>query len=72
MMYEKKAMISIGGCYWKKFTEKRQKERQESRGAPATLKGYMIKLNQLAVIILELNLWKLIFHGIQSSRPVNL
>ncbi len=30
---------------------KRQKERQESRGAPATLKGYMIKLNQLALII---------------------
>lgn len=29
-----------------------QKERQESRGAPATLKGYMIKLNQLAWIIL--------------------
>ncbi len=27
---------------------KREKERLESRGAPATLKGYMIKLNQLA------------------------
>lgn len=48
----------------------RQKERQESRGAPATLKGYMIKLNQLALIIPRSTAWKPVFRDTRSSLPV--
>lgn len=63
------------GCVCREVTNEagllrmQKKDWQEYRGTPATLKGYMIKLNQLALITLQSIFWIPAFRDIQLNLP---